>query len=108
MTLDGGYTRGMAGAIASSNNAAVLLNGSTGHGTIADAAAWDVASLTLEAWIKTTSGSLGQILCRDTGADRVFQWRYVGASYDVLLFDAGGSFVQYVGGINVNDGNWHH
>ena len=101
----GGFTLAQPGALAGDANTAVRFNGSTGNGTVPDAAALDVADgpFSVEFWLKlaTTSGTQGIV---DKGA---FSF-WIGVEQSKLTFyrsNVGPLITRETGTV---DTNWHH
>lgn len=100
-----GVTLGAAGAISGDSDTAWSLAGA-GHGDVADAAWQRPASLTLEAWVKTTDTGLRSILDKDANSSRAWQFRMNGGKLE---------FIKIAGGIqaltsvtSINTGAWRH
>ena len=111
-TYTGGYTLAQTGALAAepdgTSNTAVLLNGTTGYVTVPDGMKL-ASTMTIEAWIKTSSSA----------TDNAIACHFGTPSYTGWLFEVGGvtagklSMYVGVGGwtetvLSVNDGAWHH
>jgi hypothetical protein len=118
---DGSYvaspTLGVTGALTADANTAVTLNGTTQYVEIANAAWQNTSTLTLEAWIKTTTAanSARSVWDRDssTAAQRVFNFNVAqsgGKLRFTRLYNAAGTgvFDSVTSVQDVNDGVWHH
>lgn len=92
-------------------NAAITPNGTTGYGSIADAAWMDVSRISVEAWIKGT-GTSRAIVDRDDGSSNRF-WRLEITSAGAVAFSinfTSGSPTRktFTAPGKVNDGASHH
>lgn len=92
-------------------NAAITPNGTTGYGSIADAAWMDVSRISVEAWIKGT-GTSRALIDRDDGSSNRF-WRLEITSAGAVAFSVNftsGSPTRktFTAPGKVNDGASHH
>ena len=112
--LDGAYNNGPI------QNSASLLDGDTTNGSVtldgindnisrAHVAAFNTASLTVEAWVKTTAATLQVIAARDdAGANESWQFRITTNGFPELVLWFGGTPGVYTSAVAVNDGRPHH
>lgn len=109
-TYTGGVTLGEAGALSGDPDTAALFDGSSGYVSVASAASLNfgtTAPFTMEAWIKTSSAALYQIIFEKfDGTNGYYFYLYNGAK---LYVQIGGNGTFYGGGgAALNDGQWHH
>jgi hypothetical protein len=115
-TYTGGFTLNQRSLCeAALDNGATLFNGSTGYVTIPDSAAFDVTTMSVEAWIKTSYTALRQqIISRDNGStNRQFQFRILadGDTSLVGYLQFGifcPTFVSFTAPVKIADGVPHH
>ena len=101
-----GVTLGATGAISDGDTAASF-GGADDRMVPADSAAFDVANLTIEAWVKTTGTRLFSIVGRDA-AERSFQFRKIQSGELHFIPFVGGVYYSVTSTTVVHDGNWHH
>ena len=111
LTLSSGVTRGQTGAIDGDGDRAMRFSG-TSTGTATSGAAHTPGDLSLEAWVKTTSGSGGKIIGygnRNSGNSNVYDRHlYMTDDGRVVFGVYPGSVKTIRSGAGLNDGRWHH
>lgn len=102
-----GVTLGATGLLVGDADTAVTINGATARGEVADAAWMDTGTtLTVEAWIKTsTTGVYQYIVDRDT-TGRLWDLR-LRPNGNLEFEKIAGTFVSSVATTTLNDGNVH-
>ncbi len=92
---------------------AVSLNGTSQYVNVPTASAYNIGTLSLEAWVNTTaSGVASRIMMRDdSGSNRDWQWdlsdgtSVANGCLRIIVFPS----VAVIGGVTpCNDGKWHH
>lgn len=111
LAVNGTPTWAVAGAV--SGDTALTFDGVDDHAVLNWASWQNVASLTVEAWVKTTSTGILAVLDRDNPSAtlRVFQFRVNAGKVEFLRIRtaAGATAVVTCASVSkVNDGNWHH
>lgn len=115
--LTGSYTNatlGTTGLIAGDSDTAVTFNGTSAYGETPDNALLDVTDISVDAWIKTsTTGVIQMIATRDrsgTSLQRQFQLRLTtGGFLEAIVFGNGGTpALTLTDNVNIADGSKHH
>ncbi|MEW2359031.1 LamG-like jellyroll fold domain-containing protein [Spirillospora sp. NPDC029432] len=111
LTVGSGVTRGQAGAIANDPDKAITFNG-TSAGTAGSGTAPMPGDFSLEAWVKTTSGSGGKIVGygnQATGASTKYDRQLYMTNDGRVVFGVyPGSVKTIQSGAGLNNGQWHH
>jgi hypothetical protein len=104
-----GATLGVTGLIDDPDTAASWAGSGAAGVTTANLSQFDISVITLEAWIQTSSTAVRQILTRDDGVNRVFQFRTNTVVQFLLLRDGDGASHGTLSGVtNIADGQPHH
>lgn len=109
-TVGAGTTLGATGK----HGTAMSTTGASGQGVSIGAgnvlgSGW--SALTLEAWVKTTSGTNGLPIIWNDNESSARNWRLslkTGGLPEILFWNASGSLGIATSSVAVHDGNWHH
>lgn len=105
-TYTGSPTLGVAGAV--TGDTAATFNGSN-YGDVAYGSYMDSSTaLTLECWLKFTGTGLMSPIDRDTGFNRVWQWRTNAGHMDFIKIGGTGGIITGSSTTAFNNGAWHY